>query len=401
MQKSHLRGLRATLRCSNRPLPRLRRQTGGVAVDRAGRSGQNQANQGAPFPARQPLQTQTVLRHTYILIGLNPSERSLLESLVALDSREEEQLVPVRRQEDAHLIIANGDDRTVVETLRANNPQALIVLVGQPPGHAVTDLPVLRRPLEMNAVIDVLSQLDWPSHLHSSEPTDFGFTFSPSTTHPPTQSPSTRSPPSEHATSAAPQDSSAFAPTTASMVMTAGATATHSDVAPVAAPAPAPAVSARATWATSEHAPLAPVASPRPADAEGFTSDLDAEVLVVAGALGQRSHTLPRGLRRIGVRVCLLEGADAALAAFKRQPLPFVFLDQVSLGDELMPLARALMALRPMPGQPPHVVVVARRGSAFDRLRARLIGCTWMTVPIERERLLAFFARRGLHPKGR
>ena len=195
MQKSHLRGLRATLRCSNRPLPRLCRQTGGVAVDRAGRSGQNQANQGAPFPARQPLQTQTVLRHTYILIGLNPSERSLLESLVALDPREEEQLVPVRRQEDAHLIIANGDDRTVVETLRANNPQALIVLVGQPPGHAVTDLPVLRRPLEMNAVIDVLSQLDWPSHLHSSEPTDFGFTFSPSTTHPPTQSPSTRSTP--------------------------------------------------------------------------------------------------------------------------------------------------------------------------------------------------------------
>ena len=178
------------------------------------------------------------MRHTYILIGLNPSERSLLESLVALDPREEEQLVPVRRQEDAHLIIANGDDRTVVETLRANNPQALIVLVGQPPGHAVTDLPVLRRPLEMNAVIDVLSQLDWPSHLHSSEPTDFGFTFSPSTTHPPTQSPSTRSPPSEHATSAAPQDSSAFAPTTASMPITAPHVSTLAG----------PAVSARATW---------------------------------------------------------------------------------------------------------------------------------------------------------
>ena len=54
-----------------------------------------------------------------------------------------------------------------------------------------------------------------------------------------------------------------------------------------------------------------------------------------------------------------------------------------------------------MPGQPPHVVVVARRGSAFDRLRARLIGCNWRTVPIERERLRAFFARRGLHPKRR
>ncbi|NZA02130.1 hypothetical protein H0I39_10900 [Ottowia beijingensis] len=78
-----------------------------------------------------------------------------------------------------------------------------------------------------------------------------------------------------------------------------------------------------------------------------------------------------------------------------------MFLDQASLGDDLLPLARALTAQRPMPGHPPHVVVVARRGTAFDRLRARLIGCVWMVVPVDRERLLGFLARRGLHPTAR
>ena len=110
---------------------------------------------------------------------------------------------------------------------------------------------------------------------------------------------------------------------------------------------------------------------------------------------------MPRGIRRLGFRVRLIEGADAALAAFAQRPVDFVFLDQASLGDDLLPLARALTAQRPMPGHPPHVVVVARRGTAFDRLRARLIGCVWMVVPVDRERLLGFLARRGLHPTAR
>ena len=38
--------------------------------------------------------------------------------------------------------------------------------------------------------------------------------------------------------------------------------------------------------------------------------------LTVVGALGRRSHTLPRGIRRLGFRVRLIEGADAALAAW-------------------------------------------------------------------------------------
>ncbi|HPP98295.1 MAG TPA: hypothetical protein PK853_09620, partial [Ottowia sp.] len=128
----------------------------------------------------------------------------------------------------------------------------------------------------------------------------------------------------------------------------------------------------------------------------GFVDDRDADVLVVTGALGERSLTLPRGIRRLGYRVRLLDGPEAALAAFDRHPVPFVFLDQVSLGEQLLPLARALAARRGAGEQPPHVVVVARRGSVFDRLRAGRAGCHWMKIPIDGPRLAAFFARRGL-----
>ena len=322
------------------------------------------------------------MRHPYLFIGLTPSERSLLESLFALDQGEDG-LVPVGRREDAHLIVANGDDRAVVDGLRVSHPGALLVLVGRPPG-APTDLPVLRRPLEMGAVIDVLSRLDWPAGLPSTAPVDFGGTFGPSTV-----SPAGRAPDGVPA----PVDPAAYAPTTLSMPLSAAA--------PGAAPSASapPSVSARATWVSSEAAPLAPPSAAHPQRGADFGDAADADVLVVAGALGTRSHTLPRGLRRLGLRVRLVEGAQAVLADPMPPGAPFVFLDQASLGDDLLPLARALAAQRPHPEQPPHVVVVARRGSAFDRLRARRLGATWMTVPIERERLLAFFARRGLQPR--
>ena len=332
------------------------------------------------------------LRHTYIFIGLTPSERSLLESLFALDHGAGEDLVPVRTQEEAHLIVANGDDRAVIEGLRADNPQALVVLVGQPPGQPVGDLPVLRRPLAMDAVVELLSRLDWPQDLQDSQPTDFRRTFSPTTTAPATGARDSALP---RDTAPPPAlDASSFAPTTASMPMDAHIRA-------AAGPA-APAVSARATWAESEHASLASPSRPgAPIQAPSAepANDVNAEVLVVTGALGQRSHTLPRGMRRMGFRVRILEGADAALAAFQERAVPFVFLDQASLGDQLLPLARALTAQRAVRGEPPHVVVVARHGSVFDRLRVRMVGCNWMAVPIDRERLHAFFARRGLHPK--
>lgn len=332
------------------------------------------------------------LPYTYVFVGLTPSERALLESLFALNAGEADALRPVSRPEDAHLIIVNGDDRTVVESLRQHHPHALLVRVGKPVGAAPDELPTLRRPLEMEAVAEVLSRLDWPEQPHGAETSDF---YSPSL--PPPASGPTMSPPESSPMTEPGQprfDASSFAPTTAASPLSV----------PAAPPPtmPAATVSARATWAVSEHAPLQPPrppAAPQGRHEQPFSDDTNADVMVVVGELGRRSHTLPRGIRRLGFRVRLVEGADAALAAYELQPLHFVFLDQTSLGDALLPLARTLTAQRPMPGQPPHVVVVARRGTAFDRLRANLAGCTWMAVPIDRERLLGFFAHRGLRPR--
>jgi len=316
------------------------------------------------------------MRHSYALIGLTPSERTLLESLFALGQDQGEELVPALEPREAHLIVVNGDDHALVERLRQDNPLALIVLAGRSPGAPATELPVLRRPLDMQGVVEVLSRLDWPQGLASAEPSDFGRTFVSSA--PLSSQFDTGAPP--------PADPSAFAPTTAAAPMT----APNGDVASIAAP-PAASVSSRAAWARSEHAPL-----PAAQQHGGFVDDRDADVLVVTGALGERSLTLPRGIRRLGYRVRLLDGPEAALAAFDRHPVPFVFLDQVSLGEQLLPLARALAARRGAGEQPPHVVVVARRGSVFDRLRAGRAGCHWMKVPIDGPRLAAFFARRGL-----
>ena len=335
------------------------------------------------------------VRYTYVFVGLTPSERALLESLFALNAGEADELRPVTRPEEAHLIIVNGDDRSVVDCLRHHNPHALLVRVGAPPGSTADDMPTLRRPLDMEGVAEVLAGLDWPEQPLDSGVTDFDALSQPPASGPTMGPGDTGQPPESHPPAAA---ASSFAPTTASMPVTVPVTAAASNLATMAGAA----VSARATWAISEHAPLVPPhppAAPQALPGQGFSNDVDADVLVVVGALGQRSHTLPRGLRRLGFRVRLIEGADAGLSAFALRPLPFVFLDQTSLGEALLPLARTLTAQRPMPGQPPHVVVVARRGSAFDRLRARLIGCAWMAVPIDRERLLRFFARRGLLPR--
>ena len=334
------------------------------------------------------------MSYTYAFVGLTPSERSLLESIFALDAAEGEDLAQVRQPEEADLLVVNGDDRAVIEGLRAANPRALMVLVGRTRGGEPVDLPVLRRPLEMNGVVSVLGALDWPEPrlggAAAAAPGVFAHTFGPSSA-PPTVPPPV----------AAVHHPSAFAPTTASM--------------PVGAPArvamaPTP-VSARATWNTPEHPPVARAAVPSsqgnpwesPADDSGAETESDddgyADVMVVIGPVGQRRPSLPSGIRRLGWRVRVVEGPERALELLGDVPPPFVFLDQQSLGEQLLPLVRGLKALRIASGQSPQLVVVARGGSAVERLSARLAGCTWMKVPIDRARLQSYFARHGLHPR--
>ena len=328
------------------------------------------------------------MTHTYAFIGLTPSERSLLTSIFALDADEDpgEALVPVGLDGDGRapdLLIVNGDDLAVAQRLGDAYPRALLVLVGQPRSAQTVKWPVMRRPLDLQGAVAVLSELDWPepdARAPSSPlvPGDSGLDSEPASPH--TRPPSTAFP-SETMTSA-------FAPTTASAPLLPGD-----------APRPSEPLSARLAWAMSELEPSDVAPAPRakpPQPNAPQPSTRPADVLVVHARPNGQSHSLVRGLHRMGYAVKAVNSPDQALAAQARHQALFVFLDQASLGAQLLPLARALNALRSAPTQPPHLAVLAQRGSAFDRLRARLAGCAWMSVPIDRKRLIDYLERRGL-----
>ena len=108
------------------------------------------------------------MNHTYAFVGLTPSERSLLESIFALDADGEpgDALVPAGLDpNDARgpdLLVVNGDDLAVAERLSGAYPHALLVLVGQPRRSQPVRWPVMRRPLDLHGAVAVLSELDWP-----------------------------------------------------------------------------------------------------------------------------------------------------------------------------------------------------------------------------------------------
>lgn len=310
----------------------------------------------------------------YAFIGLTPSERSLLDSLFVHDGG---QLVRVRQAQQAHLLFVNGDDRSVVERVRQDNPGALLVLVGHPPAaarQALGDLPVLRRPLDIVQMVEVLSTLDWPEGANERAPSGFGESlFAPSSPSP-VFAASAASGQGEGA-QARPGSPQALVPTGETLAAASAPPALHAASAPRR---------------------LMPAPPPKPSLPDAPASRGDVDVLVVTLRPQRQDYTLPYGLRRLGCRVRVIGSVREALAEIARGSAPFVFLDESSLGEQLLPLARTVNAQRAVPGQAPYLVAVARGGSVFDRLRARMAGCTWMNAPLDKPRLAAFFARRGL-----
>ena len=353
--------------------------------------------QTAVFPALRS--SGFYLTHTYAFVGLTPSERSLLESIFALDADVDpgEALVPVRLRDDgegADLLIANGDDLAVVERLSARYPDALLVLVGQPPGGHKVPWPVMRRPLDLYSAVNVLSELDWPETVRRRAP-PVRRAAPPARPRPVDDAGSQPSPVTRPPNTDMPSDvmSSAFAPTTVRAPMS-----------PVSRPPADSPLSARRVWAVSEPGDIEPVPTPgqpeTPTEPQAFADAMPQaqrfDILVVHGRQDGVIPSLARGLHRMGYSVTSVASADAALAEMKRYPSHCVFLEQPSLGAQVLPLARALDALRGPSAQLLQLAIVARTGSAFDRLRARLAGAVWMKVPIDRERLVAYLERRGV-----
>lgn len=331
------------------------------------------------------------LNHTYALVGLTPSESSLLESLFALDAEDVDgagdALVPVGLGSDGRapdLLIVNGDDLAVAQRLSAGYPRALMVLVGAPRGSQRVAWPVMPRPLDIQGVVAALSELDWPQAEPSERVADVPQSAPDSASEPPSMA---SRPPS----TAFPSEvmSSAFAPTTASAPLSASGP-----------PRPSEPLSARLAWAMSEVMPpdLSPRLAVQPVQGGAALRSSPAlpDVLVVHARRDGRSPSLARGLRRMGYSVMSVGSPEQAVAEMERHLVPFVFFDRDSLGADFLPLARAFHALKEAPTQPPYLAVVTHGGSPFDRLRARMAGCAWMHVPIDRDRLATYLERRGL-----
>jgi CheY-like chemotaxis protein len=123
---------------------------------------------------------------------------------------------------------------------------------------------------------------------------------------------------------------------------------------------------------------------------------LPAQLLGVADA-GNRTRTLPKGLRRMGFGVDVMEGLPDALQAIARSEYRMVFLDQGGVGPDLVKWCKAFLQARNSQAQPLGVVVIARRKALWDRWRAMRAGCVaWMTVPLDRTELLGFLLQHGV-----
>lgn len=90
------------------------------------------------------------------LLGLPPSDRHLIETLL-LGSAKESGYVVVHELEEADLIICNADDGQVVRKLQLRNLNAPVLLIGE--RDAGSGWPVLPRPLSSQALVAAMSTL--------------------------------------------------------------------------------------------------------------------------------------------------------------------------------------------------------------------------------------------------
>lgn len=123
---------------------------------------------------------------------------------------------------------------------------------------------------------------------------------------------------------------------------------------------------------------------------------MPAQVLVIA-ELGERTRTLPRGLRRMGFGVDVIDGPEHALNSLAGKEYRVIFMEQQATAGETVRCCRALVSRCEALGMTSCVVVVARRKSTIERWRAMRAGCAaWMLVPLDRRRLLGFLTERGI-----
>ena len=370
--------------------------------------------------------------HRYAAIGLSPADRAQLALLFEQGLDDGWRYVPSLEPGAASFLVINADDRHALDDLRGLDPAPCVLLIGHT--HWGTGWPVVPRPISGERLAIAMRQLapllpapapafllSDPGELSPSPPPStspdslpvsdaeakaaFAVT-SPSPSLPPEMvdsliasrtamlshigalpaaSQNHSRPPSQRDTAATPLGPSTHASSDAGLPSGAEGW-----------PPPAPAPVAQQPDSTPDAGRVdAPMRSP----AAGLTAPkLSAQVLIVA-EFGIRSHTLPKGLRALGYLVDTANGSSEARAMLPQQPYRVVFLDQASLGRDIWSLASTLVNSPALNGQAPQVAIVARKQGPLDRWRAHRMGCAWMNVPLDRDRLTMFLARRGVKPQ--
>lgn len=121
-------------------------------------------------------------------------------------------------------------------------------------------------------------------------------------------------------------------------------------------------------------------------------------ILLVGGARLAGS-SLIRELRGLGCQVDHAQDRAAALERLAGQAYGFAFLDDRSLKGRTRSVCRALRRRARALGLNLTLVVLARDDGVLRRLLARWAGCdTWMTLPLDRDRL-ARFLQDGSRPR--
>jgi CheY-like chemotaxis protein len=368
------------------------------------------------------------------LVGLPPDERKLLQGLFLEDLQRGHGYELVADLEQADLVIANADDVSAVRSLQSQKLQAEILLIGE--SDAGTGWPVLNRPIRLRAVMEAVSQVtprqremdslspetrasDLGPAFEATMPFapldmayrpgargDAGFTGQEDADRPqfeatqPFESEDTGAmpirPPPAPAARPAPVDR--IDAKSVLMWRDAQASTVHpQSKAPPLSFTPAPASSRAVASGEAPREPRAaapenygmssifPESAEHPTSPQSLAGDGPEEYILLVGEPRLSESSLIRVLRSFGFRVDHVADGDIALTRLTSQSYRFVFLDAPSLGEQTLPVCRAIRKRSRAMGTPLRQVVIAREKQPIRRFFARLAGCDeWMVLPLNR-----------------
>ncbi len=378
------------------------------------------------------------------LVGLPPDERKLLQGLFLEDLQRGHGYELVGDLEQADLIIANADDVSAVRSLQSQKLLAEIFLIGE--SDAGTGWPVLNRPIRLRAVMEAVSQVtprqremdslspetrasDLGPAFEATMPFapldmasrpggrgDAGFTGQEDTDRPqfeatqPFESEDTGAMPIRPAPAPAVRPAPVDRIDAKSVLMWRDAQASTDPAKSKAPPlsfSPAPASLRAVASDEARHEPLAaapdnygmsssfPESSEHPTSPQSLAGDGPEEYILLVGEPRLSESSLIRALRGFGFRVDHVADGDVALTRLTSQSYRFVFLDAPSLGEQTLPVCRAIRKRGRAMGIPLRQVVIAREKQPIRRFFARLAGCDeWMVLPLNRTLLERYVRSR-------